>query len=206
MRKILGARLALGLTTLAAIGVWAACGGSDNQDVLIGDAGGDTSTIDSSPGVDAAMDANKDTGTTTQEAGPVYDAGVPNIIDGGAEFEGGIPCVVGGDPEVEPNDDRSTANELKPTRCGAVLVSDGGLDGGESDFLTFTLGDASTSFFLQYAGQVHVNVETDGSAPVDITAPDASLTLKKHQPYFVEVRSATGKSQVWRVTLFQSPP
>jgi hypothetical protein len=207
MRKILGPRLVLGMATLAAVGVWVACGGSDNQDVLNSDAGGgDTGTIDGSPGVDSATDANNDTGATTQEAGPVYDAGAPNVIDGGAEFEGGIPCVVGGDPEMEPNDDPSTANELKPTRCGAVLVSDGGLDGGESDFLTFTLGDASTSFFLQYAGQVHVNVETDGAAPVDITAPDASLTLKRNQPYYVEVRSATGKSQVWRVTLFQSPP
>ena len=206
MRKILGPRLVLGMATLAAVGVWVACGGSDNQDVQIGTDGGGDTGIDSSPAVDAAPDTNQDTGVTTMEAGPIYDAGVPNVIDGGAEFEGGIPCVVGGEAEVEPNDDRSTANELRPTRCGAVLVSDGGLDGGESDFLRFTLGDASTSFFLQYAGQVHVNVETDGSAPVDITQPDASLTLKHNQPYFVEVRSATGKSQVWRVTLFQSPP
>ena len=194
-----------GMTAIAAIGVWVACGGSDDNGTVDSDAGGpETSQPDTSPPVDASP---KDTGIdATQEAGPIYDAGMPNLIDGGAEFEGGIPCVVGGDPELEPNDDTLTANELKPTRCGAVLVTDGGLDGGESDFLTFTLGDASTSFFLQYAGNVKVNVETDGMAPVDITGPDASLILKKHQPYFVEVRSVNGKSQVWRVTLFQSPP
>lgn len=202
--RILRARLLFGMTAIAAIGVWVACGGSDDQAVVGGDAGGpETSLPDTSPPVDAAP---KDAGVVTQEAGPIYDAGAPNLIDGGAEFEGGIPCVVGGDPELEPNDDTLTANELKPTRCGAVLVSDGGLDGGESDFLTFTLADASTNFFLQYAGNVSVKVETDGQAPVDITAPDASLVLKKAQPYFVEVRSVTGKSQVWRVTLFQSPP
>jgi hypothetical protein len=203
MGKVSGARLVFCMTAVAAIGVWVACGGSDDQEVLNSDAGFETGIDSYQPPVDAAMDTNKDAGITP-ETGPIYDAGVPNVIDGGAEFEGGIPCVVGGDPELEPNDTRLLANELKPTRCGAVLVSDGGMDGGESDFLTFTLGDASTSFFLQYAGDVTVKVDTDGQAPVDITQPDASLVAKKNQPYFVEVRSKTGKSQVWRVTLFQS--
>ena len=202
--RIPRARLLFGMTAIAAISVWVACGGSDDQAVVEGDAGGpeaslpDTSPVDSAP---------KDSGILpTKEAGPIYDAGTPNLIDGGDAVEGGIPCVVGGDPELEPNDETLTANELKPTRCGAVLVTDGGPDGGESDFLTFTLADAATSFFLQYAGNVSVKVETDGQAPVDITGPDASLVLKKAQPYFVEVRSVNGKSQVWRVTLFQSPP
>lgn len=206
MRKLRGARLLFCMTAVAAVAVWSACGGSDDPEVPDSDAGtgGDTGRADTSSNVDA--DGKRDTGTdAAQEAGTIYDAGVPNLIDGGDEFEGGIPCVVGGDPEVEPNDDVLTANELAPTRCGAVLVTDGGLDGGESDFLTFTLADASTSFFLQYAGQVKVKVETDGQAPVDISAPDASLALRKGQPYFVEVRSATGKNQVWRVTLFQTP-
>lgn len=202
--RILRARLVFGMTAIAALGVWAACSSSDDGGGSGADAGGpETSLVDTFKPVDAAP---KDAGVVTQEAGPIYDAGIPNVIDGGAEFEGGIPCVVGGDPELEPNDDGTTANELKPTRCGAVLVTDGGPDGGESDFLTFTLADASTNFFLQYAGNVSVNVETDGQAPVDITAPDASLVLKKAQPYYVEVRSKTGKSQVWRVTLFQTPP
>lgn len=201
--RMVRARLLLGMTALAAMGVWVACGGSDDQ-AVDGDAGLPEASVPETSPVDATP---KDTGVQpTPEAGPIYDAGTPNLIDGGAEFEGGIPCVVGGDPELEPNDDTLTANELKPTRCGAVLVTDGGPDGGESDFMTFTLADASTSFFLQYAGNVSVKVETDGQAPVDVTGPDASLVLRKAQPYFVEVRSANGKSQVWRVTLFQSPP
>jgi hypothetical protein len=191
-----------GMTALAAVGVWVACGGSDDKGVAETDAGGDTS-VDSAPKVDAAP---PDTGAdAAKEAGRIYDAGVPNVLDGGPGYEGGIPCVVGGEIEEEPNDDPSTANELRPTRCGAVLVSDGGPDGGEDDYLTFTLADASTSFYLQYAGQVKINVETDGQAPVDITQPDASLAFKKGQPYFVQVRSANGKTQVWRVTLFQDP-
>jgi hypothetical protein len=203
MRKVFGARLVFGMTAIAAIGVWAACVGSDgNTDLTAPDSGGyEAGKVDSSP-PDAST---PDTSVPEKDAGRIYDAGQPNFIDGGDEFEGGIPCVVGGDPEVEPNDDTSTANELKPTRCGAVLVSDGGPDGGENDYLTFTLADASTDFFLQYAGNVKINVETDGEAPRDITAPDASLPFHKGQPYFVQVRSANGKSQVWRVTLFQTP-
>lgn len=196
--------MVFGVTATAALGLWAACGGSDDPAVIGTDAGSEASAVDSSTPPDAAPQRDSST-DAAKDAGKIYDAGVPNLIDGGAEFEGGIPCVIGGEPELEPNDDTLTANELKPTRCGAVLVSDGGADGGESDYLTFTLGDASTDFFLQYAGQVKVKVETDGAAPVDITAPDASLVLRKGQPYFVEVRSATGKNQVWRVTLFQTP-
>ena len=204
MRKFFGPRLLLCATGIAAVGVWVACGGSDSQDVQAVDAGRDVVVLDTSAALDTGI--LPDTSVApVPEAGPIYDAGAPNVLEGGPGFEGGIPCVVGGLVEEEPNDDPSMANPLTPTRCGAVLVEDGGLDGGENDYLTFTLGDASTSFFLQYSGQVKVNVEVDGSAPVDITAPDASLKLVKDQPYFVQVRSATGKTEVWRVTLFTKP-
>jgi hypothetical protein len=194
-------RLVFGATALAALGIWTACGGSDAV-VADTDAGGFAEVDSAVPPV--ATVEPKDSAPPTPPA-PVYDAGEPNLIDGGDAFEGGIPCVVGGEGEIEPNNDTASANELHPTRCGAVLVSDGGADGGESDYLTFTLGDASTNFYLQYAGNVKLKVETDGQAPVDMAAPDASLVLQHGQPYFVEVRSATGKSQTWRVTLFQKP-
>lgn len=203
MRKVFGARSILSLFIAGAVGVWAACGGSEVQDVVETDAGSDTGAPEpkdsgGTPPEPKKPDAAADSGVDAGGGGKEYDAGKPISLDGGPL------CVEGGEVEEEPNDTTAEANELRPTRCGIVEVTDGGADGGESDFLTFQLGDASTEFFLQYAGDVSVVVETDGQAPVDITAtPPPTLPFVKGQPYFVEVRSATGKSQPWRVTLFE---
>ncbi|MBX3263912.1 MAG: hypothetical protein KF782_29835 [Labilithrix sp.] len=202
MRKSHFARLYFTLTALAAVGVWAACGGSDTQDVVDNDAGADTGADDRDSGGGEDSGGQRDTGPADTGADvKVYDAGQPNFLDAGEEFEGGIPCVVGGELEEEPNDDRESADELKPTRCGVIKIDE--LDAGESDFLTFTLADASTNFFLQYAGNVRVLVETDGAAPVDITQGSPTLVFRKGQPYYVEVKSKDNKQQFWRVTLFQ---
>lgn len=206
MRKFLGARLILSMTAVAAIGVWVACGGSDDQDVTDADSGVDTGVDSAKPDTGSGVDAAKDTGIDVYEAGPVYDAGEPNLLDGGPDFEGGIPCVVGGAIEIEPNDTADAATAMIPpvkTICGAVIAADGGPDGGESDWVQFNLGDASTTFYVQYAGNVKVHVETDGMAPVDISAPNATLVMKKGQPYYVEVRSKDGRTQTWRVSLFE---
>ena len=201
MRKPLVARLLFTLSAVAAAVVWAACGGSDNQDIVQTDAGSD-SGIDRDSGSGDKDSGRQDSGPADTRAPDVkiYDAGEPNVFDSG-DVDGGIPCVVGGELEEEPNDGENTANVLKPTRCGVTLVN--ALDAGESDFLKFELADASSNFYLQYAGNVHVLVETDGSAPVDITQGNPTLAFRKGQPYFVEVKSKDGKQQVWRVTLFQ---
>ncbi len=202
MRKGHIARLLFTMSAVAAAGVWAACGGSDGQDVVQTDAGSDTGGGDRDSGGDQndsgdhADSGPKDSGADVE----IYDAGEPNVLDGG-DVEGGIPCVVGGELEEEPNDTALLANELRPTRCGVIKID--ALDAGEKDYLTFTLGDASTNFFLQYAGNVKVMVETDGSAPVDITQGSPKLDFRKGQPYFVEVTSKDNKQQVWRVTLFE---
>jgi hypothetical protein len=200
MGKLNVARLLFTFSAVTAAGVWAACGGSDSQDVVSTDAGSDTGgEVDSGGSSDSG--GQRDTGPADTGAGAkIYDAGPPNVLDSG-DVEGGIPCVVGGELEEEPNDDRDTANEMKPTRCGVIKIN--AQDAGESDFLTFALGDASTSFFVQYAGNVSVLVETDGSAPVDITQGSPTLPFRKGQPYVVEVKSKDGKQQVWRVTLFE---
>ena len=199
MRKAHIARLIFTMSAVAAAGVWA-CGGSDGQDVVQTDAGSDTGANN--------QDSGSQTDTGAPDTGPkdsgadvkIYDAGQPIILDGG-DIEGGIPCVVGGALEEEPNDTTQLANDLNPTRCGVIKID--ALDAGEKDYLTFTLGDASTNFFLQYAGNVKVLVETDGSAPIDITQGSPTLPFKKGQPYFVEVTSKDGKQQVWRVTKFE---
>jgi hypothetical protein len=205
MRNAPIARLLVATSAVCAVGVWAACGGSDDQDIVQTDSGVDTGNGGGPDGNDAPPDTGRprDSGPADAVADvKVYDAGAPNVLDGG-DIEGGIPCVVGGALELESNDSRELAIELAPTRCGVVRVGVDGGDGGESDFLTFTLADASASFYVQYAGNVKVLIETDGAAPVDITEGSPVLAFRKGQPYFVEVKSKDGKQQVWRVTLFQ---
>jgi hypothetical protein len=208
MRKALVARFILTMTAVSAAGIWIACGGSDSH-VTPNDAGKDSGGGGDKDSGSGEIDSGpKDSGPKDSGGGgPVYDAGEPNVLDAG---DGGIACVVGGELEEEPNDTELTANMINfpdaampvhGTRCGIVRVD--ALDAGENDFLKFQLADASTRFYVQYAGNVHVVVETDGSAPIDVTEPDASVAFKKGQPYYVQVTSKDGKQQVWRVSVFQ---
>lgn len=200
MRKAHIARMFFTMSAVAAAGVWAACGGSDGQDVVQTDAGSDTGGNQDSGSNETDSGGSQDSGPKDSGADvKIYDAGEPNVLDSG-DVDGGIPCVVGGELEEEPNDTVQLANELNRTRCGVIKVM---LDAGEKDYLTFELGDASTDFYLQYAGNVKVIVETDGSAPVDITQGSPVLPFRKGQPYSVEVTSKDNKEQVWRVTLFE---
>jgi len=208
----LRARLLLTLTSIAGLGVWAACGGDDDV-TTTPDAGADTSVIDT------YVPPVADTGTvTTPPSGPDHDGGTPNVLDGGPAFDGGIPCYEGGELEIEPNDSLDTASSfpaggitgttLKRILCGATYnptyVDGGDIDAGDNDYLTFQLGDASTSFYIGYDGQVDVTVETDGEAPVDITLPNAAIkTFAKGQPYYVRVKSREGHTQKWKILLFQ---
>ncbi|MBX3187753.1 MAG: hypothetical protein KF819_12090 [Labilithrix sp.] len=208
MRKPFRIRLGLGLAASTAVGAWlAACGGSDPQDVIEPvDSGPETSTVDN---------FRPDTGTPDTgkpDTGPVYDAGAPTILDGGDLYEGGIPCVVGGVLEEEPNDDRDAANVVDPTRCGAILMtatSDG--DGGagdaaaEVDFLTFTLKPATTSFFIQFQGDVILKVDVEGKPTTTITKTTSpAVPFVRDKPYFIEIRSETGRRANWRVTVFEN--
>jgi hypothetical protein len=223
MRKKIAARLlmATGGATLLACG-FVACSGSDSQDVVQGvDSGPETSFDTSVPDT-----GPKDTGADVQkEAGPIYDAGAPIVLDGGDLYEGGIPCVVGGELEEEPNDDVASANPLnanpplpeagkaqsRATRCGAMFLvdADGGDAGNDSglvaelEYLTFQLQPTTKSFYVQYGGNVVLKVEVEGHAPVTIPSADASIPFVKNKPYYVQVKSADGKSQKWRVTLFE---
>ena len=206
-------RLLLTLTSIAGLGVWAACGGDDDS-ATAADAGTDTSVIDT------YVPPVADTGTiTTPPSGPDRDGGTPNILDGSAlGVDGGIPCYEGGELEIEPNGDLVMANSfpagaitssvLKRILCGAAsnptYVDGGNIDAGDQDFMQFTLADASTGFYVGYEGNVDVTVETDGEAPVDITLADASIrTFSKSQPYYVRVKSREGHTQKWKIIVFQ---
>lgn len=222
MRKVLGARSVLSLFIAGAVGVWTACGGTE-VGLTEEDAGVDTEVPDTGPPKDEPDAAAPDSGSDAGKTADPYDAGPP------MKYDGAPLCVVGGEVEEEPNDTREEADTLRPTRCGIAHVfggaSDAGDDAGdaddagddedagdagpekvgpESDFLTFELGEDAKKFYVQYAGDVSVIIETEGQPPIDIAKnPSATLRFAKGQPYYIEVRSATGKSEPWRVTLFE---
>jgi hypothetical protein len=207
MRKSLVVRLAFGITLCSAGGVWVACGGSDPQDVVSQDAGNETGNNRPDVGPEEEFDSGgpRDAGRDVITI-PPRDAGKPIIIfpDGGPYAEAGIACYEGGELELEPNDDKLLSNPLRPIRCGVVEIPDGGAADADVEWLTFNVKDASTGFFVQYEGNVKVFVETDGMAPVDITLADASIPVfTKDQPYFIQVQTSTGKTQFWKVILYE---
>jgi hypothetical protein len=208
MRRPFYARLLFPLVGLLAIGVWVACGESGPADIPGPDGGADTGdTNDTDTGTpfsppDSGGTPVPDTGAPETSGPAPFDAGPYIFLDAGPDFDGGIQCFEGGEVEEEPNDDKDHANVLRPIRCGQITVPpSGGPDGGESDWLTFQVQDASTGFRLYYEGQVHVFVETDGMAPTDISLPDQHLDFIKDAPYYVQIRSNDGGTQFWRLVL-----
>lgn len=208
MRK-LRPRLLLTLTSIAALAFWVACSDDDNDGTVV------------NPGIDSGnVDTDLPDVTTTQPdvvttppSGPDRDGGTLVNLDAGPSVDGGIPCYAGGELEEEPNDLLTQANEfpdgaisanvLKRILCG-ITTNDGGLpDAGDFESLRFTLGDASTDFFVRYEGNVTVTIETDGSAPVDISQPGVVLPRQYNQPYFIRVNAKDGKTQKWKIVLFE---
>lgn len=206
MRTILRGRVLFPLSSVLAVAVWAACGGSNGSTVLDEvDAGEDNGSEIPDTGPFTFPDVTT-TPPPDAEAGthplPPFDGGPIVILDGGPAVDGGIPCFASGELEQEPNNTPATANSLKPIRCGVVMVPP---DGGENDYLTFTVPSSWSGFNLYYDGQISAVVTVDGAAPVDITQKDR-LTLVKGQPYYVQVRSRDGQIQVWKIILVRTFP
>jgi hypothetical protein len=205
MRTLSRSRFLFPLSTVLAVGVWMACGGSDGNPVLeVPDAGDireptDTGPVSTFPDVETPPDAGPDVDAGPPPLAP-FDGGPVVILDGGPGIDGGIPCFAGGELEQEPNDTPDEANKLRPIRCGVVMVPP---DGGENDYLTFTIPAAWTGFNLYYNGKISAVVTVDGAAPVDITQEDR-LTLVKGQPYYVQVRSRDGQIQLWKIILVRT--
>ena len=196
----------------------AACSGSDSQDVI---SGTDASTSDSTT-------SNPDTGSTNDsgsadvttdtfvvvDSGPVYDAGLPTVLDAGGVYEGGIACVSGGLLESEPQNNNQNngdvLNKQHPTFCGATIpgrAADGGA--GDVDYLQFKLENPTTTFFLQFAGNVKVTVtvETQSGVQTIVMTPTSfpPIPFVLGKDYTVKVESNSGQREDWRITLFQSP-
>ena len=206
--------LIVGGLLASAVGAFIACGGSDNQDVIVPPE--DAGTKDTSVPDNAVPDTGPpDTGP--KDAGPQYDAGPNVVLDGGEEYEGGVPCVAGGLLEEEINDEPDAANPLDPadaacpapgcSRCGVIFTNaDGGTDGGaELEFVSFDMHPSAKSFFLQYGGDVTLTVRVGAMGPYVINKTSTPvLPFVRNQTYFVEVKSNTGKRTPWRVTLFEN--
>lgn len=220
MRVSLRAWLGMTLAVSTGVGLLVACSGSDDTPVT--------------PTADAAPEATVDTGVqdtsrpdtgpadAARDTGPQYDAGPPITLDSG------IPCVQGGIEEMEPNDDKNSANAFdnnadagpSASVCGvvsegatAVDGGDAGDDGGDaggvvgstSDFLTFQLQATTRSFYLQFSGDITMTVEVEGNAPVVISPTSSpALPFVKDKPYYIEVKSRTGRETNWRVSLFET--
>lgn len=211
--------MALG-AAVAGLFVWAACGDDDSGApafVIEPDAGNDQAAPlrDATVVVDDNDAADDDVKQPVKVRGP-YDAGPEDIqtLDGG---DGGIPCVANGELEIEENDTQATANPLNPpsSRCGIARMRDP-LDAGpdadasdaapvaESDFMTFLISKEASNIYVQYHGDgVQVLVTAGDGGMVDISQPGAVLPFKRNVPYYVEVKSKTGKPELWRVSMFE---
>lgn len=226
-----GRRLALG-AAFAGLFVWGACG-DDDVSVSPTPEGKDAATKDTSPPRgDATIIIDEDAPDEDVKKPPKvhgpYDAGAEDFqrFDGG-DIDGGIPCVQGGELEIEGNDTPETANPLNPpsSRCGVARMRPAGpvdagadadagdagdaeaVDAGlvpESDFMTFFISKEATDIYVQYHGDgVQVLVTAGDGGTQDITQPGVTLPFKRNVPYYVEVRSKTGKPETWRVSMFE---
>ncbi len=207
----------LALASVSFTAVIAACSSSSTEEVLAADAGRDTGnvTVDSGGSPDTGS-VGFDAGTTTEtstviDAGPQYDAGPPVVLDGGAQNEGGIPCVQGGVPEIEPNQSAGQATPFTTSICGVIEPAAGaeaGLPdaaaGAESDFTTYTLKSTTSSFFLQFSGDITLVITVDGQTVTLTPTSFPAIPFAKGKPYIVEVKANTSAKTFWRVSLFES--
>jgi hypothetical protein len=197
------------LVSVSFTAVVAACSSSSTEDVLPADAGSDTSSSSdfdagSSPDVSTTFEASTFE-TSVADTGPQHDAGAPVVLDGGAEFEGGVPCVQGGILEIEPNDSAGTATPFTTSICGAVLPGgDAGDAATESDFATFTLQSATSSFYVEFAGDVSLVITVDNQTVTLTPTSFPSIPFVKGKPYIVEVKANQPQRTFWRVSLFES--
>ncbi|MCA9584867.1 MAG: hypothetical protein KC657_05885 [Myxococcales bacterium] len=177
--------LSLG-TVLASL----ACGGAATQDVLGGESssGASSSASSSSSG---GTSGGTSSGAASSTSGAPVDAGTTSSSSGAVDAGA---CT----PEEERNDNKGSANELVTSRCGTVRET----DGDDSDFLTFTLKPTTTSMFITFDGNVTLKVDVDGRQSVTMTPTSKPpLPFVKGRPYVIQIQSANGAKQIWRVNL-----
>lgn len=102
--------------------------------------------------------------------------------------------------ELEPNDNRDTANPLSVTRCGTLTKRD------RIDFLKFRLKPSTKTVSINFTGRVRLRVMVDGKPTTELTPDSAGvIPFVMNEDYIVEVTplvDVTGEIP-WRVELVE---
>ena len=174
-------------------GVLAACSGAATQDVLESNTTSGTSSGTSG----TATSGGTSGGTSGSATSGGTSGGTSGNTSGGTSGTVG-DASTGCPQEMEPNNNRGTANLLAPTLCGAISPK------GESDFLTFVLADKTTSMQLTFTGQVTLKVDVNGQSVTLGDGQSPKVPFVKGKAYFVEVQAIQdAPSTPWRVDLIE---
>ncbi len=177
----------IGLTSLAALAVIAACApgcsGATAQE-----------SLESQPTSGATSGGTS--GATSGGTSGATSGGTSGNTSGGvdASVDGAATCP----PEVEPNDSPDTANLLAPTRCGAIQPN------SESDFLTFSLKEATTSMQIKFDGKVELKVNVANQSVTLGNGSAPKVPFVKNAKYVIEIKATERATSVpWRVDLIE---
>ena len=116
-----------------------------------------------------------------------------------AQVTGGGPASAAtceGPREAEPND--AKANDLAGSACGTIDPAT------DVDTFAFTLPASAKGLAFGYEGNVSITVRADGKVVTISPGSRPALPLVRERPYLLEVRSADGKPQAYKVTVTPS--
>lgn len=177
--------VALATATLGML-VVVACGGSEAQDVLA-TRSAPASTVPTSSGASGASGASGSSGGTSGSSG-----------SSGSTGSSGADASVDCPQEVEPNDNEERANQLAPSRCGAITPN------SESDFLTFVLSPTSTSMQIKFDGKVTLRVRVANESITLGGSTTPKVPFLKGETYVIEIKATVRDNRVpWRVDLIE---
>jgi hypothetical protein len=163
----------------SSLGLGAACGGAEKQDVLDApSAASTTSSASSSSG-----GSTSSSGSTSTSSG-----------NGGGAVDAGSSGVPGCPSESEPNDKADAANDLVGSLCGSISSKD------DTDFLTFVLPSSAKTVKLTFEGRVTLQVTVPGGNGVTLQpGSNQGIPFVRGGTYLVRVRADAPAT--WRVNV-----
>jgi hypothetical protein len=166
------------LVASAGFGLVVACSGATTQDVF-----------------SASPDGGASSGTSGTSSGTTSSSSTSSgSVDAGAPDAG--PCT----PEVEPNDTENQANELAPSRCGAIQPQT------DVDFLTFTLKPTTSTMEVKFDGKVTLRITVANQTVTLGNGTGQKVPFVQGKPYFIEIQPTLKQNSTpWRVDLLESP-
>lgn len=167
--------LLVGTTALCA----ASCAGATKQDLFDKDG---PSPATGTSGTSGTSDTSGTSGGTSGTSGGTSGTG-GSVVDSGTTDAGAV-CA----PELEPNDERGTANVLAGSVCGSIDVS----SDEDVDYFTFALAPATKSVRVNFDGKVAVRVEVQGYSI--LLGSGADVPFVKEGRYYVQVKRTNSGS------------